>query len=206
MTYFTVDRYTHLAKAYTQLADKFQKLDVDHMTLKEKVIPVLKMAKAYKRCVEQLQQEKAALLSQVQMLSNSQNELNEALKLAQIRESRLMLELEGLKTEKNNLAATLQNTQAQYDAIAPLAALLEPDFQSVLAEAETQMELVEATLAEIETDGDPNLKPDEVKLLQDLHSDPGSFIASVTDPEQTLAPMLEAGSPEEAGMAMLQSA
>jgi chromosome segregation ATPase len=200
----TVDRYTNLAKAYTQLADKFQSLDIDHMTLKEKVIPVLKMAKAYKRCVEQLQQEKATLLSQVQMLSASQNELSEALKLAQGNETQMIADLESLKLEKSTMETALQACQAQYDAIAPLAALLEPDFQGVLVEAESQMELVEATLAEIENDGNPNLNPEEVNLLQDFQSDPASFIASVTDPEQMLAQFSEASAPDT--VAMRQSA
>ncbi len=55
------ERYARLCRAYVQLADRFQKLDVEHMTLRSKVIPLLKSLKAHHDAVDQLKQEKETL-------------------------------------------------------------------------------------------------------------------------------------------------
>jgi len=63
------ERCTHLCHSYTQLAERFQKLDVEHMTLKSKMIPLLKALKAYRKTVEMLTEEKAMLEEKLQEIS-----------------------------------------------------------------------------------------------------------------------------------------
>lgn len=63
------ERYNHLCSSYLQLADKFQKLDVEHMSLKSKVVPLIKALKAYKDTVETLQQENANLAEELQIIT-----------------------------------------------------------------------------------------------------------------------------------------
>jgi chromosome segregation ATPase len=55
------DRYTRLCRAYVQLADRFQKLDVEYMTLKSKLLPLLKGLSTTKDTITTLKQEKANL-------------------------------------------------------------------------------------------------------------------------------------------------
>ncbi|NET39110.1 MAG: hypothetical protein F6K19_45240 [Cyanothece sp. SIO1E1] len=62
-------RYTDLCDSYIQLADSFQKLDVEHMSLKSKIVPLLQGLKAYRQVVEKLKQEKAELEQELQTLT-----------------------------------------------------------------------------------------------------------------------------------------
>jgi predicted nucleic acid-binding Zn-ribbon protein len=62
------ERYTHLCRSYVKLSDQFQKLDVDHMTLKSKVVPLLKSLRTHQSVVSQLQQENLQLTQQLQQL------------------------------------------------------------------------------------------------------------------------------------------
>jgi chromosome segregation ATPase len=59
------DRYTRLCRAYVQLADRFQKLDVEYMTLKGKLLPLLKGISTTKEAIATLKQEKANLESEL---------------------------------------------------------------------------------------------------------------------------------------------
>ncbi|URR35306.1 hypothetical protein NBE99_11780 [Thermosynechococcus sp. HN-54] len=54
-------RYLRLCQAYSQLAERYTKLDIDHMTLREKLVPFLMAFKYYKQMSEQLVAEKEAL-------------------------------------------------------------------------------------------------------------------------------------------------
>ncbi|WP_299041373.1 hypothetical protein, partial [uncultured Thermosynechococcus sp.] len=54
-------RYLRLCQAYSQLAERYTKLDIDHMTLREKLVPFLMAFKYYKQMTEQLRAEKEAL-------------------------------------------------------------------------------------------------------------------------------------------------
>ncbi|MFN4067288.1 MAG: hypothetical protein ACK4K5_08750 [Thermosynechococcus sp.] len=54
-------RYLRLCQAYSQLAERYTKLDIDHMTLREKLVPFLMAFKYYKQMAEQLAAEKEAL-------------------------------------------------------------------------------------------------------------------------------------------------
>ncbi|MDX2215771.1 MAG: hypothetical protein SFY66_21085 [Oculatellaceae cyanobacterium bins.114] len=69
------DRYARLSRAYTQLSERFQKLDVEHMTLKSKLLPLLKTVKAWKQTIATLKQEKADLEAQLQLVSGKYEEL-----------------------------------------------------------------------------------------------------------------------------------
>jgi chromosome segregation ATPase len=61
MTQLTADRSIQVCRAFVKLADRFQKLDVEHMTLKTKVVQILKLLKSYKELAEKLNQEKQEL-------------------------------------------------------------------------------------------------------------------------------------------------
>lgn len=56
-----VDSFSNLCSSYIDLADRFQQLDVEHMTLKSKVIPLLKALKNYQKAIATLQAEKQSL-------------------------------------------------------------------------------------------------------------------------------------------------
>jgi predicted nuclease with TOPRIM domain len=69
------ERYIYLSRCYIELADKFQKLDVEHMTLKSKMVPVLKAMKTCKQTIEQLTQEKLELEQKLQAVTAQYEEL-----------------------------------------------------------------------------------------------------------------------------------
>jgi len=69
------DRYIYLCRCYIELADKFQKLDIEHMTLKGKMVPILKAMKACKQTIEQLTQEKLELEQKLQTVTAQYEEL-----------------------------------------------------------------------------------------------------------------------------------
>lgn len=69
------ERYIYLCRCYIELADKFQKLDVEHMTLKSKMVPVLKAMKTCKQTIEQLTQEKLELEQKLKAVTAHYEEL-----------------------------------------------------------------------------------------------------------------------------------
>lgn len=69
MTQPTTDRYAQICRAFVKLADKFQKLDVEHMTLKSKVVPILRLLRKYKEATETLNQENQALEQALQAIT-----------------------------------------------------------------------------------------------------------------------------------------
>lgn len=71
----TADRYARLSRAYIQLSERFQKLDVEHMTLKSKLLPLLKTVKDWKQAIATLQQEKADLEARLTAMSDQYEEL-----------------------------------------------------------------------------------------------------------------------------------
>ncbi|WP_421654778.1 hypothetical protein [Leptothermofonsia sp. ETS-13] len=129
----TAERITRLCHAYIKLSDKFQKLDVEYMTLRGKVVPLIKALKTYKQLVEQLSQ------------------------------------------EKQTLEEKLQETTLKYEELKPLEILLQSEFHEALSEAEEQVELVEATLHEMESDRDPDLSDIDKELLIQYQNDPEQF-------------------------------
>jgi len=75
MNHNLAERYMRLCRAYIKLADKFQKLDVEYMTLRGKVVPLLKALKTYQFAVDQLKQEKADLEEKLQAITLKYEEL-----------------------------------------------------------------------------------------------------------------------------------
>lgn len=69
MTQLTTERYAQICRAFVKLADKFQKLDVDHMTLKSKVAQILKLLKNYQTVAEKLNQENQVLKQELQTVT-----------------------------------------------------------------------------------------------------------------------------------------
>ncbi|MEB3232328.1 MAG: hypothetical protein VKJ64_15065 [Leptolyngbyaceae bacterium] len=53
--------FTKLCESYIDLAERFQRLDIEHMTLKEKLVPLLKTLQTYRGAIATLQQEKQIL-------------------------------------------------------------------------------------------------------------------------------------------------
>ena len=125
--------FAKLCRSYVKLADKFQQLDVDYMTLKSKIVPVLKQLKAYQTTIETLRQ------------------------------------------EKHDLKAELDTVTAKYDELKVFEDLLSPEMQSLLEEAEGQIDLVDETLSEMDEDDDPDLTPDDKMLLQAFRENPEAF-------------------------------
>ncbi|MEM9215081.1 MAG: hypothetical protein AAGD25_12130 [Cyanobacteria bacterium P01_F01_bin.150] len=60
------DSFANLCDSYITLADRFNQLDVEHMTLKEKVVPLLKTLKSYQQAIVTLQSEKQVLQQKLQ--------------------------------------------------------------------------------------------------------------------------------------------
>jgi hypothetical protein len=102
------DRYTHLSRAYIQLADKFQKLDVDHMELRSKIIPALKALTAYKQIVEDLNQEKQALTAKLLAMTAKYEELKPL-------EALFSPEIEAILAEAEEQIALVNMTMEEMD-------------------------------------------------------------------------------------------
>jgi chromosome segregation ATPase len=153
------ERYTRLCRSYVQLADKFQQLDIDHMSLRGQVAPLLKSLKTHQLVVEKLQQEKAQLEVELQTVTTHYEELKP------------------LVQEKVTWEATLQAVTAKYEALRPLEALLEPEVQTALTAAEEQLDLVDETLQEMAIAADPDLDAEAKQLLADYAANPQAFTA-----------------------------
>ena len=77
------ERYIHLCRSYIQLSDKFQKLDVEHTTLRRRIVPLLNNLKAYQQIVEKLEQEKLELEEKLKTLDQRYEHLKQFEILAQ---------------------------------------------------------------------------------------------------------------------------
>lgn len=152
-----VERYTRLCRAYVQLAERFHQLDVDHMTLKGQVIPLLKALKAQQTHLKQVQAEKEAL----------QQALDQH--MAQHRQE--------MQTLTRTYEDRLNNLSQHLEELRPLERLLSSDIYEDLAVAEEQMDLVEATLQEMAEDNDPDLSSDEKALLAAYRANPATFLS-----------------------------
>ncbi|NER00381.1 MAG: hypothetical protein F6K30_27405 [Cyanothece sp. SIO2G6] len=56
-----VASFTRLCESYIDLAERFQRLDIEHMTLKEKLVPLLKTLRSDRQEISRLQDEKQSL-------------------------------------------------------------------------------------------------------------------------------------------------
>ncbi len=71
-------RYLRLCQSYVQLADRFTQLDVEQMTLREKLIPFLLAFKHYKELAEKLATENTSLQAELTDLRERYTQLNAA--------------------------------------------------------------------------------------------------------------------------------
>jgi predicted nuclease with TOPRIM domain len=69
------ERFARLCRGYTQLADRFHKLDVEHMTLRQKLVPLLMAFKSCKEMNESLHQEKMLLEAELGSLRSQYERL-----------------------------------------------------------------------------------------------------------------------------------
>ncbi len=106
------ERYTRICRAYTQLAERFQKLDVEHMALKNKIVPLLQVLKTYRQTVEVLKQEKAQMAEALETMTTQYNELKVLETLLKSDSQSALLEAEG---QMDLVAQTLQEIEADSD-------------------------------------------------------------------------------------------
>lgn len=125
--------FSKLCRSYVKLADRFQQLDVECMTLKGKIVPILKQLKAYQDTIE------------------------------------------ALKHEKTALRAELDSVTAKYEELKIFEELLSPEMQSLLQDAQDQVDLVDETLTEMDEDNDPDLSDDDKEILQAFKDNPDAF-------------------------------
>lgn len=151
-----VERYTRLCRAYVQLSERFHQLDVEHMTLKGQVVPLLKALKMQQDRLRQIQTEKETLQRDLdQQTAQHRQEVQAITQTYEERIDRLTRHMEELRS---------------------LDGLLSPEASQELAEAESQMELVEATMQEMSEDDDPDLTADEKALLAAYRANPDAFL------------------------------
>jgi chromosome segregation ATPase len=139
----TADRYKSIAEAYLKLSDRFNQLDVAHMSLRQKIVPMIKALKKYQALTAQLKQDKAELAQTIQALTN----------------------------EKSTLQGTIAILQNKIETLIDLEPLLQPETQDILSEAEQQVELIEETLEEIALNSDPDLSDADRQILETYQND-----------------------------------
>ncbi|WP_035991405.1 hypothetical protein [Leptolyngbya sp. KIOST-1] len=168
-----VERYTRLCRAYVSLSERFHQLDVDHMTLKGQVVPLLKALQEHQAKLKAVEAENFQLQS-----DRDQQEARLQAALDQ-QEAKHRQELQQLtKTYEEQL----QNLSSHVAELQPLEQLLSGDTHHELSIAEEQMELVETTLQEIEEDSSPDLSDEEKALLAAYRSDPAAFLVAAAAP------------------------
>ncbi|NJL46442.1 MAG: hypothetical protein HC929_01590 [Leptolyngbyaceae cyanobacterium SM2_5_2] len=158
-----VERYTRLCRAYVQLSERFHQLDVEHMTLKGQMVPLLKALKAQQARMQQLRADNEALQQALEHQTTQHRQ-----------------EMQTLTTAYEDRLQTLAH---HVDELRPLEALLSSQAYQELETAEEQMELVEATLQEMDEDSSPDLTDDEKVLLSAYQADPDGFLAAPAGPE-----------------------
>ncbi|KAI9132477.1 hypothetical protein [Acaryochloris sp. CCMEE 5410] len=173
------ERYKSLAGAYVKLSDKFHQLDVAHMNLKEKLLPAVKAINSYRSLIQQLQLDKAELERTVQTLTERQQHLEDNQLTLQAKEIELSMAVNTLTKENTDLQTALQDFQTKYEVVAGFESLLESEPQTMLVEAEQQMELVEETLQEIALNSDPDLSQEEKELIEAYQKESESLFASM---------------------------
>jgi phage protein D len=154
-----VERYTRLCRAYVRLSERFQELDVAHMTLKKQAVSLLA---AY-------QQEQAR---HRQQLEENQS-LTKALEASKAEHDATVQDL------IHTYEARIQALTVELDALLPLQQVVfSEEAQAALSEAESQEELLEETFKEIEADDAPDLTPEEKVLLAEFRANPAHFTQS----------------------------
>ncbi|PSR19828.1 hypothetical protein C8255_00205 [filamentous cyanobacterium CCP3] len=156
-----VERYTRLCRAYVSLSERFHQLDVDHMTLKGQVVPLLKALKDHQARLKAVEAKKAELQARFdQQAAQHRQELQQ---LTETYEERL------------------RALSSHVDELQPLEQLLNGETHHELSVAEEQMELVETTFLEMEQDSSPDLSIEEKALLAAYQADPNAFLVAAAD-------------------------
>ncbi|MGB3135180.1 MAG: hypothetical protein WBG38_00965 [Nodosilinea sp.] len=163
-----VERYTRLCRAYVSLAERFNQLDVDHMTLKGQVVSLLKTLKTRQAQLNDVESEKAQLAAD---LKQSHVQLQAAVE----QQGAHQQELQQLTQVYEDRLQTLSSRVAE---LQPLEQMLNGEPHDELSIAEEQMELIEATLLEIEQDSTPDLSIEEKALLAAYRANPDAFLAA----------------------------
>ncbi len=157
-----VERYTRLSRAYVKLAERFNQLDVEHMTLKSQVIPLLQALKAQQARIEKL-------------LADQQ-------KLQQALEQKTVDHRQELEALSQTYEDRLSSLNHDIEELKPLENLFTSQVYEDLITAEEQMDLVETTLQEMAEDSSPDLSDEEKALLAAYQADPQLFLgASVSN-------------------------
>lgn len=163
-----VERYTRLCRAYVTLAERFHQLDVDHMTLKGQMVPLLKALKAHQAKLKAVEAEKTELQVTLQQQVQIQTLLDQ-------QEAQHRQELQQLT---QTYESKLQALASHVAELQPLEQLLNTETNHELSVAEEQIELVETTLQEMEQDSSPDLSGEEKALLAAYQSDPQAFLVA----------------------------
>lgn len=167
-----VERYTRLCRAYITLSERFNQLDVDHMTLKGQIVPLLKALKEHQAKLRTAEFERAEL--QV-ALERQEARLQETLDDQETQHQQELQQLTKTYEEK------LQALASHVAELQPLEQLLNGETSQELSAAEAQMELIETTFEEIEQDGSPDLSSEEKSLLTAYQADPDAFLVAAAD-------------------------
>lgn len=67
--------FEKLCRSYVKMADRFQQLDVEYMTLKSKIVPLLKQLRGYQQTVETLKRENGDLKTELETMTAKYEEL-----------------------------------------------------------------------------------------------------------------------------------
>jgi transketolase len=167
-----VERYTRLCRAYVTLAERFHQLDVDHMTLKGQMVPLLKALKAHQAKLKAVEAEKTDLQVTLQQQVQQQVQIQT---LLDQQEAQHRQELQQLT---QTYESKLQALASHVAELQPLEQLLNTETNHELSVAEEQIELVETTLQEMEQDSSPDLSGEEKALLAAYQSDPQAFLVA----------------------------
>jgi len=154
-----VERYTRLCRAYVQLSERFHQLDVDHMTLKGQVVPLLKALKIQQDRLRQAQSEKVAM--------------------EQTLDQRIVQHRQDMQALTRTYEERLDSLSHHIEELRPLEQLLSSEVFHELAAAEAQMELVDTTFQEMSEDDDPDLTADEKALLAAYRANPEAFLTTL---------------------------
>lgn len=167
-----VERYTRLCRAYITLSERFNQLDVDHMTLKGQMVPLLKALKEHQAKLRTAEVEKAELQA---ALTRQEARLQETLDEQETQHQQELQQLTKTYEEK------LQALDSHVAELQPLERLLNGETHQELSAAEAQMELIETTFEEIEQDSSPDLSSEEKALLAAYRADPAAFLVAAAD-------------------------
>lgn len=167
-----VERYTRLCRAYITLSERFNQLDVEHMTLKGQMVPLLKALKTHQAKLRTAEFEKAAMQT---TLEQQEARLQAALDQQEAQHRQELQQLTSAYEER------LQALASHVAELQPLEQLLNAETHHELSAAEAQMELIETTFEEIEQDSLPDLSAEEKALLAAYRSDPDAFLVAAAD-------------------------